>query len=240
MSNDWTDNDSKSFLNLADVITPSRIEQMDMLASLIPADATEQAQLIELGCGGGELAYLMLKRLKSAHYLGLDGSPVMLDAARERTRPFVERVIFEQFDLGMNAWSQILPKHVRCFVSSLVVHHLNDAGKRRLYQDLYDALEPGGALLLIDIVMPHHPIAQNTVGAQWDAIVREQSKSMTGSEKTFEEFKQDGWNCYSHPCPMDMPSSLLDQLNWLTEIGFSNVDCFWQRAGHAVFGGYKA
>ncbi|WP_258112191.1 trans-aconitate 2-methyltransferase [Alicyclobacillus sp. SP_1] len=239
MSNEWTDNDSGKFLNLVDVITPSRYEQMNMLTSLIPAGSNEEFRLVELGCGGGELASLILEKFRSIRYLGLDGSSVMLDASTGRTRLFEDRVEFQLFDLDSNEWRQQLPKPIRCFVSSLVVHHLNDEGKRNLYSDLYDALEPGGAVLLIDIVMPHHPIAQSAVGTQWDVIVKEQSKAMTGSEKTFDEFKNDGWNCYSHPDSMDMPASLFDQLTWMTEIGFSKVDCFWQRAGHAVFGGYK-
>ncbi|MDB4894973.1 MAG: Methyltransferase type 11, partial [Firmicutes bacterium] len=52
-------------------------------------------------------------------------------------------------------------------------------------------------------------------------------------------FKQGGWNCYSHPDPMDMPAPLFDHLQWLQEAGFHEVDCFWQRGGHAVFGGYN-
>ena len=240
MSNQWTNNDSNKFLGMADVITPSRAEQMMMLASLIPATDNESFQVVELGCGGGELASVMLGKFKSSQYLGLDGSTVMLDAARDRTRSFGNRAHYQQFDLAGHEWRQQLPRSVRCFVSSLVVHHLTDEGKQTLYRDLYDALEPGGAVLLIDIVMPQHPIAQRAVGALWDTIVREQSMLMTGTNKIFEEFMTDGWNCYSHPDEMDRPASLFHQLQWITEIGFTDVDCFWQRAGHAVFGGYKS
>jgi hypothetical protein len=37
-----------------------------------------------------------------------------------------------------------------------------------------------------------------------------------------------------------MPSPLSEQLVWLREAGFASVDCFWLRAGHAVYGGYRA
>jgi len=36
-----------------------------------------------------------------------------------------------------------------------------------------------------------------------------------------------------------MPYRVFDQLKWLEEAGFSAVDCFWMRAGHAIYGGYK-
>ena len=47
------------------------------------------------------------------------------------------------------------------------------------------------------------------------------------------------WNYYRHPDPVDQPSRLADQLAWLSEAGFALVDCFWLRAGHAIYGGYR-
>lgn len=57
---------------------------MDVLANLVPAAPDEAFQIVELGCGGGELASLLLDRFPQAQYLGLDGSPTMLRAAGER------------------------------------------------------------------------------------------------------------------------------------------------------------
>jgi hypothetical protein len=39
---------------------------------------------------------------------------------------------------------------------------------------------------------------------------------------------------------MDKPSPLADQLVWLKEAPFAVTDCFWMRAGHAIFGAYKS
>jgi tRNA (cmo5U34)-methyltransferase len=38
---------------------------------------------------------------------------------------------------------------------------------------------------------------------------------------------------------IDKPSHLLDQLKWLEQAGFAEVDVFWMQAGHALFGGRK-
>lgn len=62
---------------------------------------------------------------------------------------------------------------------------------------------------------------------------------MTSSDRTFTEFKEDGWNCYTHPDSMDMPAPLFEQLRWLADAGYTGVDCFWQRRGHAIYGGYR-
>jgi hypothetical protein len=35
-----------------------------------------------------------------------------------------------------------------------------------------------------------------------------------------------------------IPDRVFEQLRWLEEAGFRAMDCFWMRAGHAVYGGY--
>ena len=38
---------------------------------------------------------------------------------------------------------------------------------------------------------------------------------------------------------MDMPSAIPEHIDWLTAAGFVGTNVFWERAGHAVYGGYK-
>ena len=64
--------------------------------------------------------------------------------------------------------------------------------------------------------------------------------SLGGSQRGFEQFIETHWNLYRYPDPVDKPSPLFDQLQWLREAGFATVDCFWLRAGHAVYGGYRS
>jgi tRNA (cmo5U34)-methyltransferase len=41
------------------------------------------------------------------------------------------------------------------------------------------------------------------------------------------------------PDPIDMPSPLLDQLNWLAAAGLEGADVHWLKAGHAIFSARK-
>lgn len=232
----WSEANSHQFLAFADVITPSRAEQMAMICRLAPDRAGEAFLAVELGCGGGDLAANLLQQFPRVRYLGLDGSATMLETAGRRLAGFGDRVTLQPFrleDCGP------FPQGVRLFVSSLAVHHLDGAGKQALYRALYDCLEPGGALILADLVLPAAPAAVTALGANWDEAVQHQSQAMTGSQETFRQFKAEGWNYYTDPDPMDQPDSLFTQLKWLEQIGFCQVDCFWQRGGHAIFGGYK-
>jgi tRNA (cmo5U34)-methyltransferase len=236
----WTETDSERFLKFNEIVTPSRSEQMALLADLVPAEREEAFPFVELGCGGGEWAAFLLERFPNATYLGLDGSATMLSATGERLRPFAGRVELREFRLeDQEAWTRNLPASVRCLFSSLVIHHLPDSEKEALYRRLHELLVPGGALLIVDIVLPASGRGQATVGKNWDAVVRQQSLAATGALGAYDEFKQGGWNCYSDPDPMDLPAPLFAQLKWLEQAGFKGVDCFWQRGGHALFGGYK-
>lgn len=69
--------------------------------------------------------------------------------------------------------------------------------------------------------------------------MKRQSQAFLGDLSGFVAFEQEHWNTYTYPDPVDIPSPLPDQLQWLREAGFVGVDAFWVRAGHAVFGGYK-
>src|SRR5437762_3145119 len=82
-----------------------------------------------------------------------------------------------------------LPSPLRAVLASLVVHHLPAAGKRRLFADLARRLEPGGALLLADVVEPASPAARDAFARQWADAARAQSLALTGGLEAFERFE---------------------------------------------------
>ncbi|HEX5502285.1 MAG TPA: hypothetical protein VFW96_06655, partial [Thermomicrobiales bacterium] len=67
-----------------------------------------------------------------------------------------------------------------------------------------------------------------------------QSLAFTGNLDAHRQFVAEHWNWYRHPDPADMPSTVPEHLAWLDEAGFVGADVFWARAGHAVYGAYKA
>ncbi len=71
--------------------------------------------------------------------------------------------------------------------------------------------------------------------------MRSQIVAANGPEEAYTLFVDNRWNLYNHldEDPIDQPSTLADQIDWLREAGFEQVDCYWLYAGHAVFGGCK-
>ena len=238
-SRHWAEGDSRQFIELSDLIVPSRAEQFRLICDLVPAEPDEWFLGVDIACGGGELSHAILERFPQAQMTLLDGSNEMLTRAAENLAEFALQIDLRQFELVDDDWLDELPRRHRVIVSSLAIHHLDDAGKERLYRRLYDHLVPGGALLIVDIV--HHPNEQvgQAWANEWDRDVREQALARTGDLSAYERF-QDGWNHFRAPdYDIDKPSRLVDQLRWLEASGFEAVDCYWLRAGHALFGGYK-
>lgn len=235
----WQEDDSQFFIQFGDAITPSRREHETMLAALVPAGQGEEFFAVDLACGAGRLSAALLERFPRCRVLSLDGSPRMLEEARRNLARFGDRADFGQFDLFDRAWLTRLPGPARCVVSSLAIHHLDGPAKRHLFRDLCERIEPGGALLILDLVEPVNRYAWSAYAEAWDAAVKEQAAAVPEGERVHEHFRQ-GWNHYATPdLEFDKPSGLYEQLRWLEEAGFRQVDCFWLRAGHALYGGYK-
>jgi tRNA (cmo5U34)-methyltransferase len=238
-ANRWEESASQLFIDFGEAFTPSRAEQAEMMVSLVPASGDEEFVAVDLACGAGWLSGAMLRRFQSCRVIALDGSPAMLEEARTNLQPWAQRAEFRQFDLKGPAWLAELGEQVRCFVSSLAIHHLDDSEKQALFGGLAERLPPGGALLIADLVEPVNERVRQAYARAWDAAVREQSHRRRGDLGDFEEFRSQEWNLYEFPDPdFDTPSNLSEQLKWLREAGFREVDCFWLRAGHAIYGGF--
>ena len=241
----WSESDSAHFIELGRVYTPTRDEIQQAILDLIPAAREDAFLAVELGVGGGWLSAAILERFPNARILGFDGSQTMLRETDARLRPFAGRYELREFRLEDAAWLERIGasagerEQIRCFVSSLVVHHLDGEGKRVLYQRLQERLAAGGALLFADLLAPGSEWERRHMARQWDAEVRRQSVEMTGSLATYQRFVDDHWNLYDYPDAMDMPSTAPEHLRWLAEAGFVGASIFWARAGHAVYGGYK-
>ncbi|HEU5099444.1 MAG TPA: class I SAM-dependent methyltransferase [Roseiflexaceae bacterium] len=238
-ASNWSEETSRTFIDFGRYFVPEREQQIEAFCDLIPAREQPFA-ILELCCGEGLLAGALLRRLPSCTVHGFDGSPAMLEHARQRLVSYGERFQTRLFDLTDRSWrTPEWPVHA--VVSSLTIHHLDGPGKQLLFQDTAAMLEPGGVFLIADVVEPASPAGVALAAKAWDAAVRQRALEIDGSLEAFEYFEREKWNMYRHPDydDIDKPSRLLDQLRWLEQAGFADVDVFWMKAGHALFGGRK-
>ncbi|MGE5244493.1 MAG: class I SAM-dependent methyltransferase [Betaproteobacteria bacterium] len=233
----WTERDSEEFRAIEDVAVPRRAEMLASIAAAAPFEPDEPFRFLDLGAGDGRLTALLLDCFGAAEAIALDGSASMRALAQARLGRFGNRARIAAFDLADLAWWDLM-RGADLVVSSLAVHHLNEAKTQYLYKAAADRLPARGALIVGDLVAPAHAATARLAADAWDASARVQAES-AGAPGRFQAFLDARWNLYRHPDPDDTPSALFHQLVWLRHAGFAAVDCVWLLAGHAVFGGYK-
>lgn len=233
----WSESDSETFRTIAAVAVPRRSDMIAALVRAAPFSADQPVRILDLGAGDGLLAEALLAEFPRATLTALDGSASMRAAAAGRLETFGNRVQVAAFDLAaLDWWDRMFGADL--VVSSLALHHLNDAKKQYLYKAAAERLAPGGALLIADLVEPQHPAARALAAERWDRHAQAQATAI-GAPELFARFVDQRWNHFRFPDDGDQPSALLHHLVWLRHAGFAAVDCVWMDAGHAVFGGFK-
>jgi hypothetical protein len=123
-------------------------------------------------------------------------------------------------------------------VSSLALHHLNDAKKQYLYKAVADRIPERGAFIVADLIRPAHAVATALAAELCDRSAREQAERI-GAPDRAARFVEAEWNAFRFPDAGDQPSAVFHHLVWLKHAGFSAVDCAWMFAGHAVLAAHK-
>ena len=236
---DWGDAATNAFLNYGRYFVPDREVQLKIMTDLIE-DNEADFTVLELCCGEGLLAEMLLERFPKVTVWGYDGAPEMLDRARQRMGRYGSRFFTRQFELKDQGWRKP-DEPIQVVVTSLALHHLDGPGKQRLFEDVSAMLSPGGVFIIADIIAPANDRGWQLAAGLYDEAVRQRALELDGNEAGFEYFRQMQWNLFRYfdPEDIDFPSTLYEQLKWLEEAGFEQVDVFWMRAGHAIFGGWK-
>ncbi len=171
---------------------------------------SQVTSILDLGCGNGRLLSLARLARPESRGVALDFSPPMLAAARER---FGEdsRVSVVEHDL-----TQPLPDMgtFDVVLSSFAIHHLNDERKRAIYGEIWAALEPGGLFCNLEHVASPSP-------------------------KLHEDFYRALGTSVAEEDPSNKCIGIDVQLDWLRQIGYEDVDCFWKWRELALLAGKK-
>jgi tRNA (cmo5U34)-methyltransferase len=235
----WSEETSRIFIDYGHYFVPERDHQMRIVAALL-SYLEGPCVILELCCGEGLLAEVLLDCFPTFTVHGLDGSVEMLQRARERLVRFGSRFQCSVFDLAGADWRKLeFPVHA--VVSSMAIHHLTGPQKQELFSDVYQMLVNDGAFVIADIVEHTNEVGRRLAAETWDKVVRKRSVELDGHTKAFEFFEQEGWNTFGYldPEDIDKPSPLFDQLKWLENARFEDVDVHWMLAGHAVFSARK-
>jgi trans-aconitate methyltransferase len=123
-------------------------------------------RLVDLGCGPGNITFLLAHRWPRARVLGIDGAPRMLAVARQRAGALPEqqagRVAFEQALLPL-AEPGSLAAGFSAVLSNSLLHHLHDPAV--LWQAVAQLGAPGAFVYVQDLRRPASPAAVDALVA---------------------------------------------------------------------------
>jgi trans-aconitate 2-methyltransferase len=93
--------------------------------------------VLDAGCGSGRVTRLLIERLPQGRVIAVDGSPSMLDAARDVLRPSDQAMLADLTELELD-------EPVDAVFSNATFHWVLDHD--RLFRRLHAVLRPGGLL----------------------------------------------------------------------------------------------
>jgi tRNA (cmo5U34)-methyltransferase len=178
--------------------------------------------IVDLGAGTGLLSAFLRTRFPYAQLHLVDLSEPMLQHARTRFAGQLH-VTFQVADYQTAA----LPPGADAIVSALSIHHLHDEAKRSLFQRIYRSLSPGGVFINADQTLGPTPALESIYQSTWLAQVR--SLGATEQQIALSLFRQREDRC----------APVHDQLAWMREAGFADVDCWFKDGRFAVLAGTK-
>ena len=196
-----------AYLARADKL-PHRTEGEKVLLEQIPPNTQ---RILDLGTGNGRLLALVLIGRPNSEGVGLDYSEPMLAEARKR---FAENKNAKVIKHDLNDPLPLELGNFGAVVSSLAIHHCTHARKKRLYQEIFNLLNPKGVFCNLE----HVASSTQTLHAKFLSLVGQTLETEDKSNKL-----------------LDVET----QLRWLRKIGFKDVDCYWKWLELALLVGVK-
>ncbi|MDI6725264.1 MAG: methyltransferase domain-containing protein [Methanobacterium sp.] len=182
----------------------------------------EDPKILDLGAGTGLLTKYLLEKFPQGEFTLVDLSEEMLKIAKNRF-------------MGLNNFKYIAEDYLTynfdnsfdMIISSLSIHHLEDENKKKLYKKAYDSLNHEGIFLNADQVIGPTPDVDKSYQENWMQKIEE--NNFTGPEKdtAMERMK------------FDNPATLEDNLKWLNDCGFKDVDVYYKYYNFCIFYGKK-
>lgn len=179
-------------------------------------------RVLDVGAGTGLMTQHILEKRPDAVCTLVDFAEEMLKIARQRFSGLanVRYVSGDYQDADMGSGYDVI-------VSALSIHHLDDPGKERLYRRLYGLLSDGGVFVNADQMLGATPGIEADYQRRWREKIM--MSDIPDAEKTAAIGRM----------KMDRPATLADNLQWLRDAGFRDVDVYYKYYNFAVISGRR-
>jgi ubiquinone/menaquinone biosynthesis C-methylase UbiE len=219
---------------------PGTAAQFETMMRLLRHVKHRPLRVLDLGCGDGVVTRTLLSSFRDATVIAFDGSEAMLARFREKTSDeHASQVKLVRGNFNEDGWVDRLPHDRREFdaiVSAFAIHHSPDDRKRIIYRQLFDLLAPGGIFINIEHVTPDTELGDE----MWVELFSEHVAAYQTSHgspitpaKVMEQVNAANEQDANILAPVET------QLQWLRDIGYIDVDCYWKWFELAVLAGFK-
>jgi tRNA (cmo5U34)-methyltransferase len=195
---------------------------------------------------------VVLESFPKAQILLHDFSDPMLKQASEHLKGYGDAISFVQGDLMTPAWKAEIKGPFDAIVTSLGIHNVRFPDRiKAIYEEIFPLVAPGGCFLSLDQVADGELAGAASRHAQMmtrrDEIFAQTGKRPALSEVSTEAGRGDRMHRHARASEDDLkriashePATLVNQLRWLRDAGFDDVDCFVRERRGALIGAYRA
>jgi tRNA (cmo5U34)-methyltransferase len=215
---------------------PMAQEQIGVMISILKSGSQPIENFLDLGCGDGILAAAILGTFPTSRGILADFSEPMLVQAREQLKDHSKQLTFLNLDYGDPAWVKTVRPlcSFDAIVSGYSIHHQPDLRKRSIYNDIFSLLKPGGWFINVEHIAAASQLATTLFNDHlidgYYAIEQRNGGTRTRKNMADVYLKR----------PDKDANKLLSvdkQCDWLNEIGYEEVDCYFRIYELAVFAG---
>jgi tRNA (cmo5U34)-methyltransferase len=198
------------------------LEDLYQVISDLATINASNPKILDLGAGTGLLTSYLFDRYPEAQFTLIDLSEEMLNVAKRRfshTSNF--RYVVD--DYLKNDFEYLFDM----VVSSLSIHHLEHKDKNFLYTKIYEHLNPGGVFINADQVLGTTDANEDEYQRNWTEKIEVDSLSESEKKIIYDRMQ------------LDNPARLEDNIKWLKNSGFKNVDVYYKYYNFVVLYGKK-
>ncbi len=223
----------------------------EKLVSLLPFQPEDIIRVLDIGTGDGALSLEVLGAYPKTQLVCHDFSVTMLDRARQRLAQFLEAVTFVKGDLRDPAWTYGIEGKFDAVISSIAIHNVAEGNQglperiREIYGEVFGLVKPGGCFLNYDLVTAPGPVVQRIYRKERSAADQARLKADMDTEKSPQELEQKLPEQRSGSLPEQVgvgspgARDILNQMEWLKQAGFDEVDCLWKDTRNTIIGGFR-
>jgi tRNA (cmo5U34)-methyltransferase len=230
-----------------------RAIQLRRMMWLIPFDPDAEIRVLDIGGGYGLVTHQVLEAFPRARVVMHDYSEPMIAEARNQLSAFGDQVSFARGDLMTPDWVENLDGQFDAVVSSIAIHNVRFPERiRGTYVEVFPYVAPGGCFLNLDRIELPGGLIRNAERHEQLMARRQDLFAESGQWRTLPEIEAEVGSRRRRAdagaeqtgaaarIAAHEPATLENQLRWLREAGFDEVDAFFRDGHRALIGAYRA